>query len=148
MEKLFITAENAEKIASWLKDREGIAVWKSIDLSNPSRQMITPVKDNDGNSYTKPHWSMSNTPIVYTDINDITVSFDKEVKRFHVAVRMGAQGFSLKVTDAGSAKIRNEVEKAGEKAYYIFDYSNYKNAVIIAPEKEMSLTDYINRTEK
>lgn len=143
MEKLIISAENAEKIVSWLKDREGVAVWNSIDLSNPGKQMLSPVKDSEGKPYTKPHWSLSNTPVIYTDINDIVVSVDKEVKRFHVGTRMGSQGFSIKVTDAGSARIRREVEKAGEKAYYVFDYSDYKNAVIMAPKKEMSLAEYI-----
>ena len=71
-----------------------------------------------------------------------SVSFDKEVKRFHVAVRLGSQGMSYKVTDGGTRRIRAEVEKAGDGAYYTFDYDDYKNAAIMAPEKEMSLSAY------
>lgn len=144
--KLTINSENAEKILSWLKDRGGVAVWNSIDLSDPSRQMLTPVNDTEGNKYEKPHWKMSSIPEIITDVNDITVSVDKEVKRFHVAVRYGSNGLSMKVSDGGSRRIRREVEKAGKDAYYLFDYGDYDNAVIMAPDKQMPLKDYENNT--
>jgi len=49
---------------------------------------------------------------------------------------------AIKVTDGGTRRIRAEVEKAGDGAYHEFDYDDYKNAVIMAPEKEMSLSAY------
>ena len=140
--KLTINSDNVEKVWTWIKTREGVAVWNSISLSDPGKQMLSPVKDTEGKPYTKPHWSLSNTPVIVTDVNDITVCVDKEVKRFHVGTRMGSQGMMIKVTDAGTARIRREVEKAGDNAYHIFDYGDYKNAVIMAPEKTMPLIDY------
>jgi hypothetical protein len=140
---LTINACNADRIWSWLKTRDGVAVWNSISLSDPGKQMLSPVKSADGTPSTKPHWSLSNTPEVITKPEDIVVSEDREVKRFHVGTRMGSQGMSIKVTDAGTERIRREVEKAGEGAYYTFDYEDYKNAVIMAPSGgAVSLIDY------
>jgi len=55
-----------------------------------------------------------------------------EVKRFRVGLRMGSQGFLIKVTDGGSRRIRREVSKAGEGAFFVFDYSE-QSAVIMKP---------------
>jgi hypothetical protein len=52
-----------------------------------------------------------------------------EVKRFHVAVRIGGQGFCLKVTDGGTRRIWRELAKAGTGSFYEFDY-NTQEAVI------------------
>jgi len=79
--------------------------------------------------------------MVITDPNEVGVSLDREVRRFRVGVRAGRQGLSLKVTDGGSRKIKAAVEKAGEGAYYVFDYYN-QEAVILAPEKTCSLTEW------
>ena len=59
---------------------------------------------------------------------------DIEVKRFRVGVRWGSQGFTLKVTDGGSRRIRREVSKAGDGAYHVFDYMT-QEAVIMKPAK-------------
>ena len=59
---------------------------------------------------------------------------DIEVKRFRVGVRWGSQGFMLKVTDGGTRRIWKEVSKAGEGAYYRFDYMT-QEAVIMKPAK-------------
>lgn len=141
--KITVNEENARKMKSWIDTRKGVAVWPSIDLSDPSFQMLSPVVDPLGNAYKKPSWKCSNTPTIITDPKDILVSVDKEHKRFHVAVRNGSNGFSLKVTDGGTRRIRSEVEKAGNGAYYVFDYSDYKNAVIMKPEgKSIPLSEW------
>lgn len=139
-----ISHDAIPKIIDWLRNRGGIFIWNSINLSNPDKELITPAKDQYGQPYTKPSWEMSNTPSRHiTDTRDIKVSIDKEVKRFHVAVRQSGNGLSLKVTDGGTRRVRNEVEKAGPGAYYTFDYSDYNNAVIMAPEKQILLSEYI-----
>lgn len=144
MEKHTIQSENAKKIHEWIDTRGGIFIWHSIDLSNPDKEIITPALTVDGKPYQKPHWSCSDTPARHiTDVNDIIVSIDKEVKRFHVAVRFSSNGLSLKVTDGGSRRIRKEVEKAGDGAYYVFDYSDYNNAVIKIPSSKIPLSQYI-----
>lgn len=130
------TAENAGRILDWMRTRGGIAVWVSVDLSRLGEIMTAPYLDAEGNVKTKPHWRMGNTPErVITDPAMVVVSEDVEVKRFHIAVRVGSQGMSIKVSDGGSRRIRKEVEKAGDGAYYVFDYTT-QEAVIMKPKGE------------
>jgi len=128
-----VIPENALRFLEWINDRGGVAVWKSIDLSDPGYSVSTPAL-TDGEPTRKPHWKVGETPDrVITDAADIDVIKYKEVKRFHVGLRRGAQGLSIKLTDAASARVRREVEKAGEGASYEFDYET-QDAVILAPD--------------
>jgi len=143
MERYIIAPGNAPKIAEWLRTRGGIATWKSVDLSDPGFSMTTPVNNADGTPAVKPHWKLESTPSrIITDPAEVLVSKDVEVKRFHVAIRPGSQGFSFKVTDGSSRRIRAAVEKAGEGAYYEFDYST-QEAVILKPESQVPLTEFL-----
>ena len=142
--KITTSMEHAGKLSDWLKNRGGIAVWNSINLSDPGAQIFTPALGLDGKPTGKPHWKFGNEPEIVTTADDVTLNVDREVKRFHVAVRMGSQGLSLKCTDASTARIHREVEKAGDGAYYLFDYGDEKNCIIMAPEpgKTMTLTQW------
>lgn len=143
-EKHIVTEENAAKFAEWIEKRGGIAIWRSVNLSNPGASWSSPAFDEAGRPTTKPTWQCDTHPErIITDPAEVIVSRDKVVKRFHVAVRMGSQGMSLKVTDGGTRRIRAEVEKAGEGAYYVFDYGDEKNAVIMAPDVQMPLTQWL-----
>jgi hypothetical protein len=141
---LRISSENAEKMIGWLKTRGGIAVWKSANLSNPGKQAMSPVNNPEGKPYNKPDdWELSDVPEIVTDIADVEVSDeDKEVKRFHVGVRRGSQGTMLKLTDAATARVNSEVTKAGKDAYYVFDYMDYRNCVIMVPSRVIPLSEY------
>lgn len=133
---------NAATFWKWLKTRGGLAVWGSVNMSNPGASWTTPALDSEGKATTKPNWQCSETPCrIITDPDEVTVAWDKEVKRFRVGVRMGSQGFMLKVTDGGTRRIRAAVEKAGEGAYHVFDYDT-QEAVIMAPDKTMTLTEW------
>src|SRR5262245_8279659 len=133
MKKHIVTPEHATKMLDWLQTRGGIAIWPSVNLSNPGASWSTPALKEDGSPMTKPTWQAANEPErIITSIDDVMVSIDKEVKRFRVGVRMGRQGFSLKVTDGGTRRIRAAVAKAGEGAYHSFDYET-QEAVIMAP---------------
>jgi hypothetical protein len=55
-----------------------------------------------------------------------------------VAVRQSGFG-SLKLTDAATRHVRAAVAKAGDGAYYIFDYGT-QEAVIMQPDSEKTLT--------
>jgi ribosomal protein S6 len=139
-EKHHCTIENAPRFWDWIQNRGGIAVWRSINLSNPGASWSTPADRQD-----KPTWEAGSVPErIVTDPDQVLVSVDREVKRFHVAVRPGSQGLTLKVTDGGSRRIRREVEKAGEGAYHVFDYGDHDNAVIMAPEKTMTLREWFH----
>jgi hypothetical protein len=136
--KLTVTQENATLINEWLKNRGGVAVWESVNLSNPGAEVLTPADRID-----KPSWQVGNKPVrIVTDVADVLVTILKELKRFHVATRMGSQGLSVKVSDGGSRRIRREVSKAGEGATYTFDYGAFDNCVILVPEKTMTLAEF------
>ncbi len=137
-----INSENMALISKWMKTRGGIAIWRSRDLSDPGRSVTTPRLQESGEPTTKPGWQYGNEPDqIITDPAEVWISVDEEVKRFHVAVRMGSQGFSLKVTDGGTRRIRKEVEKAGEGAYYVFDYET-QEAVILRPVSQKRLDEF------
>lgn len=141
-------AANASRFAEWITSRGGIAVWRSINLSNPGASWSTPALDKEGKPYSKPTWEAANTPEgVITDPEEVKVFTAKEVKRFRVAVRRGAQGFSFKLTDASSDKVRRAVAKAGEGAFHEFDYVT-QEAVIFAQDKEISLAEWMRQHPK
>lgn len=136
MEKHITSSESAAQIWKWLNTRGGIAIWRSLDLSGLGESWTTPARTVSGEPMGKPTWKSANAPDrIITDPAEVVVSVDKEVKRFRVAVRFGRQGMSLKVTDAGSERIRREVVRAGAGAYHRFDYST-QEAIIMAPEGE------------
>lgn len=140
--------EDAPKFWTWIKTRQGLAIWKSLDLSDPGRTWTTPVLTEDGKPFPKAHWAMERMPCrIITDPKEVLVAHDKEVKRFHVAVRMGAQGLKLKLTDASSKRVRREVEKAGKGAYFEFCYPN-QECVIMAPDKTETLEEWAKREGK
>lgn len=142
MQPHIVTAENARLISGWLKSRGGIAVWKSVNLSNPGGSWTTPLNKENGSQTTKPSWESSSEPArTITDPSEVVVAVDREVKRFHVAVRVGSQGFSMKCTDGASRRIRSAVVKAGEGAYHVFDYDT-QEAVIMAPGKMIPLPEW------
>lgn len=139
------TAESAPKIAEWIKNRGGIAIWKSINLSNPAGSWTAPYLDDKGAVKGKPTWEADEKPSrVITDPAEVYVTVPKEVKRFHVAVRMGGQGMSLKLTDASSKKVEEAVAKEGIGAWYAFDYGT-QEAVIFVAEQELRLGEFLAR---
>lgn len=146
-DKLQVAPENAERIWDWLQNRDGLAVWGSVDLSDPGWNCTTPLKQANGEFTPKPHWKATSKPErVITNPKEVVVVEPQEVKRFHVAVRPGSQGLSLKVTDGGTRRIRKEVAKAEAKygsAWYEFDYDSYDNAVILAPGVSTLIGYYI-----
>lgn len=147
MNKLQVSPENAETFRGWIAARGGIAVWSSIDLSDPGKTWNTPAQTKEGLPYFKPSWQAANEPErIITDPADVEVVEPREVKRFRVAVRLGAQGFKVKCTDASSAKIRREVEKAGDGAWHQFDYGT-QEAVIYAPGKVTPLVEWLAPVE-
>jgi hypothetical protein len=136
-----IGIENAERIDRWLREHGGIAIWQSVNLSNPGASWTTPALTEDGKPYPKPTWQAANEPTITTDPADILVAKDVEVKRFHIAVRLGGNGLQYKVSDGGTRRIRKAVINAGEGAYYVFDYAS-QEAVIMKPASLTPLADW------
>jgi len=101
----------------------------------------------EGQPTPKPTWQADNAPSeVEADPNKITVYADRELKRFHVAIKRG-DSFNFVLTDASTRKVRAEVEKAGNGAYYEFDYGDYNNCVIMVPSESMTLAEWSRRQE-
>lgn len=142
MEKHRIDAQNAKQIATWFKERGGVAVWRSVNLSNPGASWTCPINGPDGKPAGKPNWQSDSKPErIITDPAEVDVVTGKEVKRFHVAVRTGS--WDIKLTTASSEKVRRETNKAGEGAWYEFDYSS-QEAVIFVPAEVVPLTNLMN----
>src|SRR5690242_14476264 len=87
-----IREENAAQVVKWLRERGGICVWESINLSNPGVTWLTPALQENGAPTPKPTWQAASMPARHiTSMDDILVSRDIEHKRFRVGVRPGSQ---------------------------------------------------------
>lgn len=140
--------EDAPRIWEWITNRGGIVRWPSVDLADLGRSWTTPYKDEHGEVRTEaPHWKAPRPSHHITDIDDVCVAVDREVKRFRVAIRRSSNGLSMKVTDAGSRRIREAVAKAGVGAYHTFDYET-QEAVIMAPESVLPLSRWMAQAKK
>ena len=105
-------ASNAGLIWKWFKERGGILIWGSADFSDPGKTSTSPAVGPDGKPPGRPHWWSTEEPILHiTDPVEVGVIKVKELKRFHVGVRMGSQGMCMKVTDGGTRRIRSEVAR-------------------------------------
>ena len=145
MDKHECAPENAAKMLDWIRTRGGVAVWRSANLSNPGASWSAPALTSEGLPQpTKPTWEAESRPArIITDPSEIEVVTRREVKRFRVGVRMA--GLTLKVTDAGTRRIRAEVEKAGDGASYEFDYDE-QAAIITVPGERVLLSEWVPQT--
>lgn len=139
-EKFHCLEPNAPLFLEWLTAGRGLAVWRSLNLSNPGASWSSPARETDGTPKLKPCWEADNKPErVIEDINEVVVDIPRLVKRFRVGVK--ANGPRFEVTSGGSRKIKAAVEKAGDHAWYEFDY-NTQEALIYAPERTVPLADW------
>jgi len=140
MSKLLVSADVASRIHDWLTKRGGVAVWESINLSNPGAEFLTPADSK------RPNWQVANKPArVVTDINNVTVTVLRQVRRFHVSVRV--KEMALVVSDGGTRRIRRELAKHKD-ATYQFDFDSFDNVVILVPEATIPLNEYLKTHAK
>lgn len=146
-----ILDSQAPQIWQWFKERGGIALWQSVNLSNPGRSWTTPRVDKNGKEPSKPSWEADQKPYrVITDPTEVEVIAPLEVRRFRVALRMGREGFMVKCTDASSAKIRRAVERAASRradrqAWYEFDYGTQEAVIFVPAERPVPLATFMER---
>jgi hypothetical protein len=120
--------DQKEKFADWIANRGGVIRWQNLNLSNPDGgDMYTPVRGPDGenNQERAPHWSVGFAEII-TDLSRFRFIKElREVKRLKIAVRMGSQGLSLKLTDGSTRRLRAAMGKIqdihGTKPCYHFE---------------------------
>ena len=142
--------QNAEKFWKWITTRDGIAVWKSANLSNLSASWSTPATIRKGDCegqtgdeiipYPKPTWQAESTPTIITDAARVEVFAGVEFKRFHVGIKRG-YGFSFTLTTAASRRVEKAQEEAGEDSYHEFDYER-QDAIIFKSVSKGSLAAY------
>jgi|SRR5271166_2665997 len=136
--------EAAHKLHEWLMTRGGLAIWNSVNLSNPSASWTTPVHDEEGNASKRPTWECGESPDrIINDIGEVVVVIPKEVKRFNIGLRKGGDGLMVKLTEFSSGKLRKELVKAGGNAWYQFDYSHQQAVIFVPEENEFPLEEFI-----
>ena len=138
-----VLPENAGKFRQWIRERGGVALWRSISLSNPGASWFTPARTADGQPMGKPNWQSDDVPtFIVTSEDDVGVVTEREVKRFRVAVRGGRSNpFMIKLTEGSAKRLRRELEKVGDGASYTFDY-HAQEAVILVIEETVSLSEW------
>ncbi len=138
---LEVGARDAAKVERWIAECGGVAVWGCLDMADPGRQFLTPVHLTDGSPARPPHWSASDRPErVVTGVSQVEVVERREARRLRIAVRRGAYGLRLKLTDASSARLRRALECAGEGSTYAFEGNE---AVVYAVERRMPLAEWL-----
>lgn len=144
--------DSAVKMLGWIRTRGGVALWRSVNLSNPGASWSTPARTADvggipGDPYPRPTWEAADKPErVITDPAEIIVVVRKEVRRFRIALRRGGSGaFFGKLTDASSKKLRAALEKAGEGSSYTFDYET-QEAIITMPDRTVPLAEWVSES--
>lgn len=149
---VYCVPENAEKMWEWLHTRGGIAVWASVNLSNPTATWSTPARTPEGAPTPKPNWQADEAPAyIVTEPARVLVTPFEIVKRFHVGVRVSDNGCMIKVTDAGSRRIRAEVEKAAQRygmpAWHAFDY-DAQDALILVQTEAVPIAQWMQRVNE
>lgn len=142
--------ESAPKLADWIANRGGVAVWKSINLSNPGAEWMTPSLDAAGNRTPKPTWQAGNEPdrvVAHTDrVGVMTVAYYKRVR---VALRLSGSGLSLKLTDHSQHTLDRVMaecrEKHGSAFYERADEDGRPGMNIYYTTGEVSLTEWLTR---
>lgn len=131
--------ETAPKFLKWISERGGVAVWKSINLSNPGASWSSPATIRKGDCdgipsdapdadeiipYPKPTWQASNTPIIFTNLDEIGVYTDALYKAFRVGLKMS--GMSSHLTDGAQRKLDKVMTECEEK----HGSAHYKKGVL------------------
>ena len=140
-----VEPQNAHRFAEWIRERGGVAWWKSANLANPGKSWSTPAI-TDGKPTLKPTWEAQSQPHrIITSTDDIEVVVYEEVKRFRVGIRPASNNpFVIKCTDGATRRIHRALAKAGDGAVYHFDYDT-QEAVISRPESTVTLTAWLKR---
>lgn len=146
-EKHIVASTNALLYWEWIHNRGGVAVWCSVNLSNPGASWSTPALTEKGDPMSKPTWEADSKPErVITDPADVSVRTYREVKRFHVGIKRGS-GLQLTLTSGASRRLEKELGKAGPDASYEFDYE-CQDALIMVPDETIPLPEWVARSKE
>lgn len=104
---------NVAKFKEWFAKRGGIAIWHSINLSNPGGSWTTPARDPEGNLTQKPNWQCENVPTIITDPAQVGVYAPVLYKE--IPVKLKQSGTALVLTDASHAKVDRALRMCNEQ---------------------------------
>ena len=130
MARITISIAAAPKIREWIRDRGGVNCWTSANLSDPGRECLTPFLTSDGKETGKPEWWCANDPDLYKTEDAFEVVTEAPFKTCRIAIRVGAGGLLLKLTDASSDKVKRLLTEAGEGSRYEFGGDDGKDCTI------------------
>lgn len=103
--------ENAPKFADWIKNRGGVAWWRSVNLSNPSASWSTPAL-TDGKPTPRPTWQADSTPEIITDPAKIGVYETRVLEKVEVKLKVGS-GMMAVLTQASQNRLDKAMRKHG-----------------------------------
>lgn len=102
--------DHAAKLRDWIQNRGGVALWRSIDLSDPGASVLTPADS------AKPRWKFANEPeVIVTRGSDVGVYQEVLFRAFHVALRRSTNGLAFKLTDYASERVHKVMNECREK---------------------------------
>lgn len=112
--------ENAARFLDWIRNRGGVAFWKSVNLSNPGASWSAPALQADGQPATKPTWQAENAPsAIYRDASKIGVYTGKVVETLPAVLRLkGMTAVLSKQTAKRLAAALRRVEKSHGSSFY------------------------------
>lgn len=110
---------DASKMRQWLDTRGGIAIWKSINLSNPGTQWLMPADVTE-----KPSWQCANDPEIVTSAADVGIYTETLYKAFRVSLRQA--GMAFKLTDHSQKRLDNWMAKCEKQ----WGNAHYRRAVL------------------
>jgi hypothetical protein len=126
-----VRAADASKFWEWVHMRGGVAVWRSVNLSNPGASWSTPAKQEDGSPMPKPSWQSDDKPEkVVTDPSRIKVYTGRKVKTIRIGIQRGS-GLSFVLTDSATRRLREAMREVGEEAYYTFDFDERERRIAV-----------------
>jgi len=138
------TQKDAARVLTWIKERGGVAIWKSVCLSEPSYSCITPELDKDGKQTEKPSWKVGNKPIIVTDASQIAYIETEEIKMIRISLRISGNGLMLKLTDASVRKLEKAMKSSGADSYEFDRNADGKPiARLLKTVKEIPLSEWM-----
>lgn len=108
--KIEISKADAPRIADWLANRGGVAIWESLDLSDAGARTFTPA------DASRPSWQYADKPVdVVTQPSDVGVYSETLFKAFPVSLRRSNNGLAFKLTDSAQRKVDKAMADCREK---------------------------------
>lgn len=108
--KIEVSKADAPRIAGWLANRGGVAIWQSLDLSDAGARTFTPA------DASRPSWRYADKPVeIVTQASDIGVYQEKLYKAFPVSLRRSSNGMTMKLTDNSQRKLDKHMQDCREK---------------------------------